>query len=71
MADIATKSVGKAGIRFDYNKLPEQNSATVINRRSVDTLVETMFKLTSRAVETDAKKIQSRNKHIILQNQNF
>jgi hypothetical protein len=70
LADIATKSTGKAGIRFAYNKMPDQNSSSVLNRRSVDSMVSRMFNLTTEVINSNKKK-NPRNKHIILQPQEF
>lgn len=66
--NLATKSTSKNGIRFLYNKLPDQDSTLVLNRRSVDTLVETMFKLTDNVVR-NGNKVKS--KHVILAAQSF
>lgn len=67
--DIARKETSSAGIRFSYNKLPEQNSSAVLNRRSIDTLVETMFKLNSDVIDRENKFV--RKKHVILERQEF
>jgi hypothetical protein len=48
--------------------MPDQDSSTVLNRRSVDTLIERMFQITSDSVKSNRL---SREKHIILQPQNF
>lgn len=69
LQDVATKQTSKAGIRFAYNKLPEQNSSIVLNRRSIDTIIQTMFKLNSSLTDSNAKKIQDRN--VILTAQEF
>ncbi|MEI6423164.1 MAG: hypothetical protein WCP55_13160, partial [Lentisphaerota bacterium] len=41
--DIATKHTSKAGLKFTYNKMVDQDSASVINRRSVDNMIQNMF----------------------------
>lgn len=71
LQDIAVRSKSKNGIRFSYNKMPEQDSSNMLNRRSVDSLVQNMFKITGDIAlnNTTANKIKSR--HLILQNQNF
>lgn len=69
LADIASKSTSKNGIRFSYNKLPDQDSSSVLNRRSVDSMVERMFNVTTDIIYSNKKT--SRNKHIILTKQNF
>jgi hypothetical protein len=69
LADIATKQSGKNGIRFQYNKLPETDSATVLNRRSIDGIIQNMFKLTEELVVNKISK--AKQKHIILQAQSF
>lgn len=69
LQDVATKQTSKQGIRFTYNKLPEQNSSLVLNRRSIDTLIQTMFNLNSSLDESSTKKIQDRN--VILTPQEF
>ena len=66
--DVATKSTSSKGIRFIYNRLSDQDSERVINRRSVDTIVQNMFKLTSDLI---LEKNRIRKKHIILQKQEF
>ncbi len=70
LADIASKSTGKNGIRFTYNKMPDQDSGSVLNRRSVDSMIERMFNITSEAISINKKKL-ARNKHIILNQQQF
>lgn len=65
---LATKQTSKNGIRFTYNKLPDQDSSIVLNRRSVDTLVESMFKLTDSIGRT-GNKVKS--KHVLLASQSF
>ena len=69
LADIATKNTSKNGIKFVYNKLPDQDSSSVLNRRSVDCMIERMFAITSDII--NSSKSNSRNKHIILSQQNF
>ena len=69
LQDIATKSTSQKGVRFSYNKLPEQNSSAVLNRRSIDTLVENMFKLNSTLIDSESKKVRTR--HIVLEKQEF
>lgn len=68
LADVATKSTSKNGIRFSYNKMPDQDSSSVLNRQSVDVMVERMFKITSDIITTNKR---SRQKHIVLQEQTF
>lgn len=62
--DIGVKSTSKNGIRFDYNKLPDQDSQQVLNRRSIDTMVENLFKITSD-IASNKYKNSPREKHII------
>lgn len=66
--DIATRSTSKNGIRFSYNKLPQQDSNIILNRNSIDTLVSNMFNLTEIIV---ADKNRMKNNHIILEKQEF
>lgn len=68
LSDLATKQQGKNGIRFTYNVMPEQDSTTVLNRRSIDTLVSSMFNITENVVQNRNKIKQ---KHIVLQTQTF
>jgi hypothetical protein len=70
LQDISTKQTTKTGIRFTYNKLPEQDSASVINRRSVDTMIQNMFNLTSEAIKGSKNKkiVES---HIVFEKQEF
>lgn len=68
LADLATKQTGKSGMRFSYNKMPEQDSTTVLNRRSIDTLVASMFNITETVVNNKNRVKQT---HIVLQTQNF
>jgi len=70
LADIATKNTSKNGIKFIYNKLPDQDSSSVLNRRSVDSMIERMFAITSDIINGN-KANDARNKHIILIQQNF
>lgn len=62
--DIGIKSTSKNGIRFDYNKLPDQDSTQVLNRRSIDTMVENLFRITSE-IASNKYKNSPREKHII------
>lgn len=66
--DLSTKQTSKNGMRFTYNKLPEQDSTNVLNRRSIDTLVASMFNITETVVNN---KNKAKQKHIILQPQTF
>lgn len=66
--DVGTKSTSKNGIRFSYNLMPEQDSTTILNRRSIDTLVSNMFNITDNIV-SNRNKIKQ--KHIQLKQQQF
>lgn len=68
--DIAKKTTSKNGLSFNYNKLPDQDSYTVLNRRSVDTMIQNMFNLKSTNIITNSK-VSSRKKHIIFKEQDF
>lgn len=68
--DVGVKTHSKKGIRFDYNKLPDQNSSEILNRRSVDTMVEKLFRITSEVVVKN-NKISAREKHIVLDKQPY
>jgi hypothetical protein len=70
LMDISTKQTTKTGIRFSYNKLPEQDSASVINRRSVDIMIQNMFHLTTEAIKSNKSK-KMNEKHIIFERQEF
>lgn len=67
LADVATKNTSKTGLRFAYNKLPDQDSSNVLNRRSVDGMIQKMFKITSEAIIIN----KSRKKHILIVDQEF
>lgn len=66
--DLGTKNTTKEGVRFDYNTLPNEDGSLVKYRKSVDSMIETMFKITS---DTVTKNKKPREKHIILQKQEF
>lgn len=66
--DLGTKNTTKEGIRFDYNVLPNEDGSLVKYRKSVDTMIETMFNITNDAVSKNKKP---REKHITLQKQEF
>ena len=68
--DIAIRSGGKDSIRFSYNVLPDQDSANVLYKRSIDTLVENLFRITGDVL-SNKKKSNAREKHIILETQNY
>lgn len=68
MADLSTRQTSKNGMRFSYNRLPDQDSSNVLNRRSIDSIVSSMFNITETVIET---KKQVRDKHVLLQPQNF
>lgn len=66
--DLGTKNTTKEGVRFDYNTLPNEDGSLVKYRKSVDSMIETMFKITS---DTVTKNKKPREKHVILQKQEF
>lgn len=66
--DLGTKNTTKEGIRFDYNVLPNEDGSLVKYRKSVDSMIETMFNITNDAVSKNKKP---REKHITLQKQEF
>ena len=68
LQDIATKQSSKNGIRFTYNKMPDQDSSTVLNRRSIDGIIQNMFHITEALITV---KSTARQKHIILSTQTF
>jgi hypothetical protein len=70
LSDIATKQTTKAGLRFTYNKLPEQDSTNVINRKSVDLMIQNMFNITSEALKTNNNS-KIKDRHIVLTKQEF
>lgn len=71
LADIAIKNTTKNGIKFSYNKLPDQDSNSVLNRRSVDTMIQNMFSITSNVISENKRTNKIREKNIILIPQNF
>ncbi len=66
--DLSTKQSGKNGIRFSYNKLPEQDSTNILNRRSIDTLITSMFNITENII---TNKRRLKDKHIVLKEVSF
>ena len=66
--DIALKNTSKDGIRFEYNKLPDQDGALSKYRKSIDTMIENMFSITSEVVSS-SKRV--RQNHIVLTEQSF
>ena len=66
--DIALKNTSKDGIRFEYNKLPDQDGALSKYRKSIDTMIENMFSITSEVVSS-SKRV--RQNHVILSEQPF
>lgn len=68
MADLSTRHTSKNGMKFSYNRLPDQDSSNVLNRRSIDSIVSSMFNINETVTTT---KKQVRDKHVILQPQNF
>ena len=67
--DIAVTDRANKNVRFHYNKLPEQDSTTIINRRSVDALIEKIFAVTTDVVNDSKNNIKQR--HIELEDQTF
>jgi hypothetical protein len=67
--DITVPEKHGKNIRFKYNKMPEQDSASIINRRSVDILIEKMFAVTNDVISSS--KLKLRENHIILEPQKF
>lgn len=66
LLDISKKSQSKKGIKFTYNKLPNQDSSNILNKKSIDSLINNIFKISE--IKTINK---SRNKHITLTDQSF
>lgn len=66
--DIAMKNTSKDGIRYEYNKLPDQDGALSKYRKSIDTMIENMFSITNEVVSSN-KRIRSN--HVILSEQPF
>ena len=66
--DLSTRQTSKNGMRFNYNKLPQQDSTLILNRRSIDSLVTNMFKITENIIEN---KNKIKDKHIMLTPQDF
>ena len=66
--DLCTRQTSKNGMRFNYNKLPQQDSTLILNRRSIDSLVTNMFKITETVIES---KNKIKDKHILLTVQEF
>lgn len=67
--DLSSKTQTQSGLRFTYNKLPEQNSSNVLNRRSIDTIVQNMFNILES--EVNKKYHDSQTRHIIFEKQSF
>lgn len=68
LQDIASKNTSKDGIRYEYNKLPDQDGALTKYRKSVDTMIENMFQLSNEVISNNKRL---RTNHIILQQQDF
>ena len=66
--DIGTKNTSKNGIRFEYNSIPDEDGKLVTNKRSVDNMIEAMFKI--NAID-GIKNTKIRNKHVVLEKQEF
>lgn len=58
--DLAMKNTSKDGIRFDYNRLPDEDGTIAKHKKSVDTMVENMFKIVNDTV-TQGKHVRNRN----------
>jgi hypothetical protein len=72
LADISNRNTTKSGIRFTYNKLPDADSTNILNKRSIDSIIEKMFQITAEAIQSNRKKTGNvRDKHIILTQQAF
>lgn len=56
------KTVGKGMVRFEYNKLPEQDNIEIINKKSIDLLIEKIFSITETVVKNDKLDIK---RHLI------
>ncbi len=66
--DIAMKNTSKDGIRYEYNKLPDQDGTLSKYRKSIDSMIENMFNITSEVVST-SKRV--RQNHVVLSEQQF
>lgn len=67
--DIAVTERSGKDVKFRYNKLPDQDSYNIINRRSVDILIEKMFAITNDIVTES--RINPKERHIELETQSF
>lgn len=67
--DIAVTERSGKDVKFKYNKLPDQDSYNIINRRSVDILIEKMFAITNDIVTES--RINPKERHIELETQSF
>ena len=69
MAKLSVVFLLKKGYnRFTYNLMPEQDSTNILNRRSIDNLVASMFNITENVI---SNKNKPKQKHIVLQSQTF
>lgn len=65
--DIATRSLNKAGIRYEYNTLPDTDNVISKYKQTIDMMIENTFKIVHISTEQNKQAIKS--KHIILEPQ--
>lgn len=67
--DISSRSKSKYGLRFIYNKIPDQDSNVILNKRSVDDIISRMFKLGNDIKKQQVNK--TRTRHVTLHDGGF
>jgi UDP-N-acetylglucosamine transferase subunit ALG13 len=69
LTDLASKSLTKSGVRFRYNRIPEQNSPTHLNKRTLDTMIKRMFMITKEQMGDSGLFVRKR--HLVLKDVDF
>jgi hypothetical protein len=60
LTDVASKTTTKNGIRFTYNRIPEQNSQAHLNKRTLDTMIKRMFMITKEQMGDSGMFVRKR-----------
>ncbi len=69
--DISTRNTNKQGMRFTYNRMPDMDNSILLNRKSVDSLIERMFDINKELKQNIAGKNSIRDRQIIIEKQGF
>lgn len=71
LSDVAIRHSTKDGIRYTYNRLPDVDNNQLIKNKSIDKMIERMFKINSELIDNNKINQRIKEKHITLVQQPF